>query len=79
VAAPIRFTCATCGERHDELPLALHAAAPSTWSPQWVNDPESELGAEQCVIHGENFFVRGLVRIPIVDAAADFEWGVWVT
>lgn len=39
----------------------------------------SELASDQCVIGGEHFFVRGLVRLPVLDAEADFEWGVWVS
>jgi hypothetical protein len=42
-------------------------------------DERSELGEEQCVIGEEHFFVRGLVRLPVLDAEADFEWGVWVS
>jgi hypothetical protein len=73
------YACHRCGEWHDELPLAYHAEAPAYWSPDLAQDNESELGEEQCVVKGERFFVRGLVRLPVLDADQYFEWGVWVS
>lgn len=31
------------------------------------------------VVKGEHFFVRALIRLPVLDADHDFEWGVWVS
>lgn len=73
------YHCGRCGRWHDELPFSYHAAAPAYWSAQLEDDPESELGEEQCVIRGEHFFVRGLIRLPVRDLDSDFEWGVWVS
>ncbi len=68
-----------CGEWHDQLPLGFHVAAPAVWTPELERDGDSWLEAELCVIHGEHFFIRGLVHIPVVDAEHDFEWGVWTS
>jgi hypothetical protein len=38
-----------------------------------------ELTSDACVIHGEHFFVRGLIRVPIIGHDEHFEWGVWVS
>jgi hypothetical protein len=38
-----------------------------------------ELTGETCVIHGQHFFVRGLIRVPIVGHGDHFEWGVWAS
>jgi hypothetical protein len=40
--------------------------------------PGSVLGEEQCVIASEQFFVRAIIRLAVLDAADSFEWGVWV-
>ena len=72
------FRCASCGEWHGELPLAFHAEAPAYWSEAAAADPDNELSSDQCVI-GEHQFIRGLVRLPLVDGDQPFEWGVWVT
>ena len=77
--SPGGFECGRCDEWHPELPFAYHAPAPDQWSPAFAQDQASELGADQCVIRDEHFFVRGLVRIPVVDADVDFEWGAWVS
>ena len=73
------FTCARCGNRHDELPMSYGAEAPAHWSPELAADPNSELGTDQCVIKGEHFFVRGIIPIPVRDTDTTFEWGAWVS
>ena len=75
---PVGFACSCCGEWHDELPFAYHAAAPAPWSPQMEEEPGSVLGEEQCIIASEQFFVRAIIRLAVLDAADSFEWGVWV-
>lgn len=62
----------------EELPFAFHAAAPDAWSASLADDPSSGLTADQCVIGGERWFVRGLLALPVADADEDFVWGVWV-
>jgi hypothetical protein len=59
-------------------PFAFHAAAPDAWSEELDSDAESGLTADQCVIGGERFFVRGLLVLPVRDADADFTWGTWI-
>ena len=73
------FVCSRCGERHDELSFDYHVAAPAYWSPDQETDETSELGEDQCVVRGEHFFVRGLIRLPVLDAERDFHWGAWVS
>jgi hypothetical protein len=73
------FECRRCGKRHDDLPFAYGAPAPAYWTDDLATDPASSLGEEQCVIRGEQFFVRARLRIPVTDADTAFEWGVWVS
>lgn len=75
----VGYRCRSCGQWHDELAFAYHSPAPAYWGPEFERDELSELGEEQCVIAGEDFFVRGLIRLPVLDAEDDFEWGVWVS
>lgn len=35
------------------------------------------LNSEYCAIDGENFFVRGVIPLPIVGTEEFFRWGVW--
>jgi hypothetical protein len=73
------YRCSRCGQWHDELPFAFHVLEPAVWTPELAADEDSWLEEELCVIKGEHFFIRGLVRIPVVDADQDFEWGVWTS
>ena len=75
----MRWRCRACGELHDDLPFSYHSPEPASWEPELEHDPDSELGEEQCVVRGEYFFLRGLIRLPVLDAEPDFEWGVWVS
>ncbi|GLZ42743.1 DUF2199 domain-containing protein [Actinokineospora sp. NBRC 105648] len=75
----LSFDCATCGERHGEPPLSYHAEAPDYWTPEAAADPRSALTSEQCVIAGTDFFVRGLIEIPVLGSQEVFSWGVWVS
>lgn len=79
VTDPVGYQCRRCGQWHDELPFAYHAEAPAYWRDSDDANPRSELGDEQCVINDEHFFIRGLIRLPVLDASDEFEWGVWVS
>ncbi len=73
------FLCSCCGTHHDGPPFSYGAPAPAYWREDLTSDPNSLLTDEQCVIDGQHFFVRARIVLPLVDAAEDFEWGVWVS
>lgn len=60
--------------------MSYGAEAPEYWDPSLANDESSALSQEQCIIQGQQFFVRGRIVIPVLDAdGAEFDWGVWVS
>ncbi|WP_345475476.1 DUF2199 domain-containing protein [Actinoallomurus oryzae] len=73
------FTCSCCGQHHGEVPLSFMTPAPDYWTPDLLDDPDSELSSDQCVIKKQVFFVRGLIEIPVIDTGEVFTWGVWVS
>jgi hypothetical protein len=73
------YTCTCCGDHHDELPLNFSTTAPDVWDPSFEDDSDSMLSADQCVIKGEHFFVKGLIEIPVIGSPDVFSWGVWVS
>jgi hypothetical protein len=73
------YICASCGERHEELPMSYAAPAPEYWTDDLDDDDDSGLSSDQCVIKGEWFFVHGLIEIPVSDSDETFSWGVWVS
>ena len=74
----MEWVCAWCGDVHDDLPFAYAPGPPAGWDDA-ADHPASELTDELCVMRGEQFYVRGVVRLPVRDADDDFEWGVWVS
>ena len=76
-----RYTCTRCGTVHEGPPLSFHAEAPAHWYalPEAERSERAILGEDQCVIDERDFFVRGLIRIPVHDRPDPFEWGVWVS
>lgn len=79
MASDLGYSCGSCGEWHDELPLSYGAPFPEYWTDELAGDEASGLSEDQCVIKGEHFFVHGLIEIPVTDAGETFSWGVWVS
>jgi hypothetical protein len=72
------YICTTCGEEHTDLPH-IGSAAPFQWVDALVQDPNSLLTEDLCIIEGRHFFVRGVIEIPVHDYEYEFGWGVWVS
>src|SRR6516225_4092162 len=74
------YRCSVCGKEHDDLP-DIGADKPD----QWFGIPEKErkrrvkLTADTCVIDNEDYFIRGVVEIPIHEQEEPFGFGVWVS
>lgn len=74
------YRCATCGETHDDLPdLGFR------WPDPYFAIPEAERAvriwgnSDTCAIDDEDFFIRGVILIPIVESSDHFGLGVWVS
>lgn len=76
--AGMSYTCASCGEEHNDLP-AIGSAAPFQWSSEYEKDMNSLLTSDLCLIEGRDYFVRGVIQIPIHNNEQTFDWGVWVS
>jgi len=76
----MQFHCHICGKEHSGLP-DLGADRPD---PFWMV-PENErtrrivLTADTCQIDGAQFYVRGVIRLPILETEESFGIGVWVS
>lgn len=68
------YICPTCGEEHDELP-DIGSAAPYPWTDSLQHDPQSSLDTDLCVIEARDYFVRGVLEIPIHYEDFKFGWG----
>jgi hypothetical protein len=63
------------------LPFSYGSDAPDYYGqiPEDERDPRALLSSDQYVVDGEFFFVRANIRLPVLDAEDDFQWGVWVS
>jgi hypothetical protein len=72
------YKCSMCGEVHDDLPH-IGSEAPYHWGKGFASDPQSLLTEDLCIIEGRDYFVRGVLEIPVHDYEHEFGWGVWVS
>jgi hypothetical protein len=78
--APLTFQCRTCGEWHTGLP-DLGFDAPYQYG--CLNDEQrrtiARKSSDLCSIDNDDFFVRGVIELPIIGRDAYFGIGVWVS
>jgi hypothetical protein len=78
------WTCASCGDRHQGL-FDLACAKPDFWQGAEVHAPNSAIADSShcltedfCILDGEHFFVRAVLRIPLRGLPDEcFSYGVW--
>ena len=77
---PFSFTCTKCGEVHVgmpdlgfDAPLAYHQLTPAERA------ASGALTSDTCVIAGEQFYIRGVLDIPVQGMDRSFGYGVWVS
>ncbi len=70
-----------CGEHHPGLPMSFAADAPAPyyWLPEEERAARVDLTPDVCVIDGGEFYVRGVLEIPILGTEELFVWGVWAS
>jgi hypothetical protein len=87
----LRWKCGSCEEWHAGPCLDFSYDSPHYWGkeherashraalmPKWSkNRRKTFLDENYCVINDHDFFIRGLIHLPIIGAAETFRWGVW--
>lgn len=75
----MRWACNRCGEEHEGLPLDWAFDNPAYWD--GGQGPDDRLTDDLCTWtddDGElNFFIRGVLHIPIRDSDETLRYGVW--
>lgn len=80
------WTCSCCGAKHGGL-FDLGSACPDAWRGRVVHRPNSKLHTSNhiltedfCITHGEHFFVRCVLQLPVVAKPSHaLGFGVWST
>ncbi|MCQ8775145.1 DUF2199 domain-containing protein [Streptomyces telluris] len=55
------------------------AGSPAVWDPAFEDADDCLLSSDQCVIRAQQYFVKGLIEIPVIGSDEVFSWGVWVS
>lgn len=73
------YHCAACGKLHDELPHIGMDRPDAWWAVQDdAQEHHVELTPDTCIID-DDYFIRGVIEIPIIGEREPFGFGVWVT
>jgi hypothetical protein len=89
--AGLRWKCGSCEEWHTGPCLDFSYASPCYWLDK--HDKASRLlklvpmlnrkykktflDDDHCAIEDRDFFIRGIIHLPIIGAGETFRWGVW--
>ncbi|GAA2546966.1 hypothetical protein GCM10010295_36520 [Streptomyces intermedius] len=55
------------------------AEAPAVRQPAFADAEDCLLSADQSVVRGQHYFVKGLIEIPVIGSAEVLSWNVWVS
>lgn len=80
------WKCSSCGDMHHGL-FDLGCAKPDFWQGSEDHLPNSAIASSTncltddfCVLNDEHYFVRCILRLPLVCASGEyFAFGVWAT
>ncbi len=88
--AGLRWKCGGCDEWHTGPCLDLSYDSPIYWRKQYDEAnrgsklpadgkqwPPTFLSEDYCSIEDRDFFVRGIIHLPIVGSTETLRWGVW--
>lgn len=74
------YTCATCGEVHEDIPSYGSAVPAQYWQvPPDKIKSDVFLTSDSCVILDKYFFIRGCIEIPIHGQNSPWVLGAWVS
>lgn len=76
---PSTYFCQTCGKEHEGLPHDIGFRRPAAYFaiPPDERKSRCKLTDDWCDIDRKDFFVRGILYVPIIDVAEQFCWGIW--
>lgn len=74
------FKCGTCDKIHKGMPtFAWKFPVPVESIPPAERRARVQLGSDVCVVDGKDFYIRGVIEIPVIGLEQPFLWGTWVS
>jgi hypothetical protein len=73
------YICACCGQQHEGTAISFASDYPDNYAKMSDDerDTRAVISSDQCIIDGNEFWLRGCLEIPIHDQDNPFIWGVW--
>jgi hypothetical protein len=73
------FVCSVCGQVHDGLPLGIGHALPADYFavPESQRERRVKATDDYCIIDGKEFYIRGVLPVPIAELNDEFRFGLW--
>jgi len=73
------FVCDICGKVHDGLPHDIAYKRPADYFkiPEAERSTPIKLDDDKCVIDNEEYYIRGILALPVLNSEQEFCWGVW--
>jgi hypothetical protein len=76
----VSYRCATCGKTHDDLPdQSFRFPDPYFGVPDAERAARIKATSDTCSIDDKEFFIRGVILLPIHGKSEQFGLGVWVS
>ena len=73
------FKCSGCGKTHRGAPsFSFSRPAETCKIPKSEFDDRVYLTKDLCSIDNTSFYIRGTLKVPIIDSDESFVWGLWV-
>lgn len=86
----LRWKCGSCEEWHHGPCLDFAFSSPYYWTIEddeknqadmiesgFAELPTTLLTEDICIRNGEDYFIRGVIHLPIIGTAETLRWGVW--
>ncbi len=73
------YTCEICGHVHDDLLLDIGYKRPGAYFkiPAEERQTRIQITVDWCSIDDTEFYIRGVLALPIQGSLEEFCWGVW--
>jgi hypothetical protein len=73
------YKCDICGKTHNGLPMDMSHKNPADYFEVPPSEREKRIQKtdDVCVIDDKEFYIRGILPLPVIDSTDEFRWGVW--
>jgi hypothetical protein len=72
------YVCEICGHFHGGQYISLAFDSPDPYAAlSTIERDRAHLGTDDCVIGGDEYYLRGIIELPIVGLDEVFLWGAW--